>query len=271
MKIGSMHCKSALRGLEMLVGCLLLSSGLCILAFSPVAAQANSLTPFSADLDGYAELGFHVPTAAAVEPQSLDVENYTGGREVKAILLINGSRVSVHLLYPCDELGSQLDAAALKAAIDAYNPAMSQAVYNPTPLNMSEQSASWGQVGSQIFVAYQPSVQTIALVLIEDSLDENTMEYLLGSLNIAVTKGSSPLFPGYCPDSGESASEAAPAGSANGSSAVAAGANLLENLKSGGIKSAGETRQTKIETGKEKMSTDLEAAQDRLAQAMKKF
>lgn len=267
MKIGSLNCKSAPRGLEMLVGCFLFSLVLCLLTSLPVAAQSESLTPISAPLKGYAELGFYVPSAATVEPEDLAEANYTGGREVKATLFVNGSRVSVHLLYPCQAPDAKLDSAALKAAIDAYNPAMAQAVYNPTPLNISEQLASWGQVGSQIFVAYQPSIETIALVLIDDNLDENTMEYILGSLQIKVSKDSSPLWPGFCPDTGEST--AAPSQAAGENNAIAASNNLLESLKSGGVKSVGEERETRLETSKERMSADMEAAQERLA-AIKK-
>jgi hypothetical protein len=264
MKNTNLSCRSAPRGLEMHIGCLFFYFVLCLLTSLPAAAQADSLTPFSADLDGYAKLGFYVPSEAAVEPEDLAEANYTEGREVKATLLINGSRVSLHLLYPCQAPVAQLEPAALKAAIDGYNSGMAQAVYNPTPLNVSGQSASWGQVSNQIFVAYQPSVQTIALVLIDESLDETSMEYLLGSLQITVNKGSSPLWPGFCPDT--SGSTAAPAKAASENVAVAAGSNLLENLKSGG-----EARETRLETGKERMSSDMEAAQERLAAAKNKL
>lgn len=209
MKITILPRRSAPGGLEKLLGCLLLSFALCLLTTFPATAQAESLTPFSADLDGYANLDFYVPSDVAVEPESLEEANYTDGREVKAALLLNGSRLSLHLLYPCQAPGTQMDANALKSAIDAYNPALMQAIYNPTPLNISGQSALWGQVGSQLFVAYQPSIQTVALVLIDESLDENTLEYLLGSLQVTVNQGSSPLWPGYCPDT--SGSEAVPA------------------------------------------------------------
>jgi hypothetical protein len=159
----------------MLLRCLLFCFALCLLTTLPAAAQAESITPFSADLDGYANLDFYVPSEVAVEPESLAEANYTEGREVKAVLLINGSRVSLHLLYPCQAPTSQLEPDALKTAINAFNSGLNQTIYNPTPLNISGQSALWGQVGSQIVIAYQPSIQTIALVLIDESLDENTL------------------------------------------------------------------------------------------------
>lgn len=208
---------SSLRGIEMLLGCLLFYFALCLLTTLPAAAQADSVTPFSADLDGFAKLSFYAPTSVPVEPEALDEVNYTGGREVRPVLLINGSRVSLHLLYPCQAPTARLETNALKTAINTFNPALSQTVYNPTPLNISGQSALWGQVGNQIAVAYQPSIKTIALVLIDESLDENTLEYLLGSLEITVNEGSSPLFPGYCPDT--SGSEAVPAQAATKSTA----------------------------------------------------
>ncbi len=272
MRFTSWHCRSVPKGLQMFIGCVFFVSVLCLMTSLPVVAQANSLTPFSADLNGYAKLSFYVPTQTAVEAESLDEANYTSGREVKASLLINKSRVSLHLLYPCQAPASNLDASALKAAINAYNPSMAQAAYNPASLNISGQSATWGQVGNQIFVAYQPSVPTIALLLIDDSLDENTMGYLLESLKITINKDSSPLWPGFCPDtSGSKASEALPAKAESKTSGIAASSNLLENLKSGNMKTPGEARDSKLETDKERMATGLEAAQERLAAAKDKL
>jgi hypothetical protein len=204
MKIAILPRMSSPKRVEMLLGCLLFYFALCLLTALPAAAQADSVTPFSADLDGYAKLGFYVPTSVPVEPESLEPLNYTEGREINAVLLINGSRVSLHLLYPCQAPTARLEPNALKTAINTFNSGLSQTVYNPTPLNISGQSALWGQVGNQIVVAYQPSIKTIALVMIDESLDENTLEYLLESLEITVNEGSSPLFPGYCPDTGGS-------------------------------------------------------------------
>lgn len=227
MKIAILPRISSPRGIEMLLGCLLFYFALCLLTTMPAAAQADSVTPFSADLDGFAKLGFYVPTSVSVEPEALDEANYTEGREVRAVLLINGSRVSLHLLYPCQAPAAQLEPNALKTAINTFNSALSQTVYNPTPLNISGKSALWGQVGNQIVVAYQPSIKTIALVLIDESLDENTLEYLLGSLEITVNEGSSPLFPGYCPDT--SGSEAVPAQAASKSTTPALDSSMFKD------------------------------------------
>lgn len=253
----------------MLLRCLLFCFALCLLTALPAAAQAESLTPFSADLDGYATLGFYVPTEATVEPESLEEANYTEGREVKAVLLINGSRVSLHLLYPCEAPASQLEPDALKTAVNSFNSGLNQTVYNPTPLNISGQSALWGQVGNQIVVAYQPSIQTIALVLIDESLDENTLEYLIGSLQIAVNQGSSPLWPGYCPDTTVSeAATAEPAGSANEDIAVAS--KMLEE-KGPVVEAEPGAEPTVPESSKDRMSSDIEAAKEKLDAAKSKF
>lgn len=265
MKIAILPSISALRGREMLLRCILFCFALCLLTALPAAAQTESLTPFSADLDGYANLDFYVPSGVAVEPESLEEANYTEGREVNAVLLINGSRVSLHLLYPCQAPTSQLEPDALKTAINAFNSGLNQTVYNPTPLNISGQSALWGQVGSQIVVVYQPSIQTIALVLIDDSLDENTLEYLIGSLQITVNQGSSPLLPGYCPDT--TVSEAAttePAGSANEDIAMAS--KMLED-KGPEV----EIEPTVPESSKDRMNADIEAAKEKLEAAKRKF
>lgn len=260
MEIAISPCRYAPGGLKILLGCFLL----CILASLPALAQADSLTPITADLNGYAQLSFYVPSGVAVEPQALEEANYTEGREVKAIMLVNGSRVSLHLLYPCQASAALLEPDGLKTALNAYNSGMTQAVYNPSPLNISGQSALWGQVGKQIFVAYQPSVQTIALALIDESLDENTLQYLLGSLNITVNKGSSPLWPGYCPDT--SASKAAPAKTVD--KGIAAASKMLEN---GPEVEEEQPAPTVPESNKDRMAADMAAAQERLNAAKNKF
>ncbi|MDM7912810.1 MAG: hypothetical protein QUS09_06905, partial [Methanotrichaceae archaeon] len=190
---------------------------------------------------------------------------YTDGREVKAVLLINGSRVSLHLLYPCQAPASQLEADALKTAIIAFNSGLNQTIYSPTPLNISGQSAVWGQVGSQIVVAYQPSIQTIALVLIDDSLDENTLEYLLGSLQITVNQDSTPLWPGYCPDTtGSEATSAEPAGSVDEDIALAS--KMLEERGA-----EVEAEPAVPESGKDRMTADIEAAKEKLEAAKRRL
>jgi hypothetical protein len=257
MKIAILPSRSAPRGRGMLLRCLLFCFALCLLTALPAAAQAESITPFSADLDGYATLGFYVPSEATVEPESLAEANYTEGREVNAVLLINGSRVSLHLLYPCQAPASQLEPDALRAAINAFNSGLNQTIYSPTPLNISGQSALWGQVGSQIVVVYQPSIQTVALVLVDDSLDENTLEYLLGSLQISVNQGSSPLWPGYC--SGTEESQAAPAEPVNEDIAVAS-----EMLEDKGPEVEAEPTVTEPGPSKNQNAAGIEAAQKML-------
>ncbi len=65
----------------------------------------------------YAELGFCLPPQVVVEPESVEEVNYTSGREVRASMLLNGSRVSLHLLYPCQAPQTKLEPEALKSLI----------------------------------------------------------------------------------------------------------------------------------------------------------
>lgn len=205
MKIAIMPCRSAPRGLKMFFGCLLL----CLLTCMPAAAQAGSVTPFVADLKDYAELSFALPSEVAVEPESVFEANYTDGRYVGASLLLNESRVYLYLIYPCQAPETWLDAVGLKSLVDGFSPGLNQTVYSPSPLNISDIPALWGQMNNQILAAYQPSSQTFSLTFIDQNVTEDVVEYLLGSLQITVNESSSPLWPGYC--AGAEVAEAAPA------------------------------------------------------------
>ena len=204
MKIGIMPCRSAPRGLKMFFGCLLL----CLLTCMPAASQAESITPFVADLNDYAELSFALPSEVTVEPESIFEANYTDGRYVRASLLLNESEVLLYLIYPCEAPETWLNAVGLKSLVDGFAPGLNQTVYSPSPLNISDIPALWGQLNNQILVAYQPSIQTFSLTLINENVSETVIEYLLGSLQITVNESSSPLWPGYC--SGDEVTEAVP-------------------------------------------------------------
>ena len=95
------------------------------------AAQGDNLTrivmPMSDELNNYAELAYILPSQVTVEADTLQVLNYTGGKEVKASILLNGSRVSLYLLYPCQPPQTELDPAALKTLLAATDPAIMQA------------------------------------------------------------------------------------------------------------------------------------------------
>jgi hypothetical protein len=245
MKIAVMPCRSAPRGLKMFFGCLLL----CLLTCMPAAAQNESITPFVADLKDYAELSFALPSEVVVEPESLFEDNYTEGRYEAASLLLNESLVYIFLLYPCQAPETWLNALGVKSAIESFNTGLNQTIYSPTTLNISDQPAIWGQIGNQILVAYQPSVQTVSMIFIDLNVTESVVEYLLGSLQINVSESSSPLWPGYC---GEEVSDV-------GSAGVDGEPQQTEE-----IVQTDQAVQTESAPNKEQMEADLEAIGEKL-------
>jgi hypothetical protein len=151
-------------------------------------------------MNNYAELAYILPSRVNVEADTLQVLNYTDGREVKASILLNGSRVSLYLLYPCQTPQALLETGALKTLLAASDPAILKANYSDTLLAISGRPAIWGQMANQIFAAYQPTNQTAAVVVMDGSLPEETMADFLGNLSITPNEGVTPLTPGYCPD-----------------------------------------------------------------------
>jgi len=215
----------------------------------PAAAQNESFTPFVADLKDYAELSFALPSEVVVEAESLFEDNYTEGRYVAASLLLNESRVYIFLLYPCQAPETWLNALGVKSAIEGFNAGLNQTIYSPTPLNISDQPAIWGQIGNQILVAYQPSVQTVSIIFIDQNVTESVVEYLLGSLQINVSESSSPLWPGYC---GEEVSD------------VASAEVDSEPRQTEQIVQTDQAEQTGSAPNKEQMEDDLEAVREGL-------
>jgi len=238
MKIAIMPCRSAPRGLKMLFGCLLL----CLLTCMPAAAQAGSINSFKAPLKDYAELNFTLPSEVAVETGSISEGNYTEGRYVTASLRLNESKIALYLIYPCEAPETWLDAVGLKSLVDGFAPGLNQTVYSPSPLNISDIPALWGQLNNQILVAYQPSSQTFSLTFIDENVTEDVVEYLLGSLQITVNESSSPLWPGYCAGAEEPEVASAPAVNETGQ--------------------AGQTEQTGSEFNKEQVDADLAAIRE---------
>ncbi len=92
MKLAILSCRSAPLGV-MLFCCIILG----LLTALPAACQSDNLTritmPMSEKMNNYAELAYILPSRVNVEADTLQVYNYTGGREVKASILLNGSRV----------------------------------------------------------------------------------------------------------------------------------------------------------------------------------
>jgi hypothetical protein len=190
-------CRSISLGVMLLFGCILLG----LLTSLPAAAQDKNVTCVGASMGSYAELGFCLPPQVVVEPESVEEANYTSGREVRASMLLNGSRVVLHLLYPCQAPQTEIGSEALKSLIGKYDPALMQANYSDSLLSISGLPAIWGQLANQkIIAAYQPTNQTPALVVMDGSMNEDTMASFLEYLQITVKEGSSPLMPGYCPD-----------------------------------------------------------------------
>jgi len=188
MTIAILPCRSVPLELKLLF----ISILLCLLAFLPAAAQEDNITCTSADLGGYAELGFCLPENVIVEPENLEEANYTAGREVRAFMLLNGSRVSLHLLYPCQAPQTELEPEAMKSLLEAYDPAMMQANYSDSMLSIRNRSALWGEVDSQIFVAYQPSNQTPVLILMDGNMSDELMVAFLGDLRITPRRAARP-------------------------------------------------------------------------------
>jgi hypothetical protein len=194
-------------GLTLIIGCILLG----LLASLPAAAQDENLTRITIPMNDYAELSFGLPSEVVVEADVLEVLNYTGGREVQATLLLNGSKVMLHLLYPCLPPQTKLEPDALKSLLEDYNPAIKQVNYSDAMIGIGGLPAIFGQVGKQIFASYQPTNQTPAAIVMDVSTNEAIMVSFLENLQITVIEGNSPLVPGYCPDTTAASAEVKPA------------------------------------------------------------
>jgi hypothetical protein len=255
MKYAILPCRSISLGPTLLFGCILLG----LLTALPAAAQDKNVTCVGASMGSYAELGFCLPPQVVVEPESVEEANYTAGREVSASMLLNGSRVSLHLLYPCQAPESSLDPESLKSLIAAYDPVLMQMNYSDSLLSISGLPAIWGQLANQkIIAAYQPTNQTPALIVLDGSMNEETMAEFLQYLQITVKEGSSPLFQGYCPDTTSVSAEVKPA------DAEPETVNVENNTAVSSSYVTGQTQATETKkalmSAREKMAADREAA-----------
>jgi hypothetical protein len=187
---------------------------------------------------------------AAQAASAVEENNYTAGREVRAAMLFNESRVILHLIYPCQAPTTQLEPAAMKSLLEAYDPVMKQANYFDSLLSVSGHQAIGGQVGDQIFAAYQPANQTAALILMDRNMSEDLMVSFLSGLRITLKEGISPLWPGYCPDTA--------AVSTAGKENAPVSRQVVSQT------SAAEARQAQFEASKKKMAADMEAARKKL-------
>lgn len=237
-------------GKRLLFCCIML--GLMTALSSAAAPEKDVCT--GADMGSYAKLVFCLPPQVVVEPETMEEADYTGGREVAASMLLDGKRVGLHLLYPCIAPQKELEPAELKPFLEAFNPVLSQANYNDSVTG----PVLWGQVGNQIFVAYQPNNLTIALVLMDINMSEQMMTAFLGNLSISLNEGTTPITPGYCPDTTVATAEAPVQNNATVSPAT-------EET------TPAETRTENLATGKEKMISDMEAARAKLEAAREKM
>lgn len=272
MEIKKLANRSVRVGMVLLFCCITFG----LLTALPSAAQGDNLTrivmPISDKSNNYAELAYILPSQVTVEADTLQVLNYTGGKEVKASILLNGSRVSLYLLYPCQPPQTELDPAALKTLLAATDPAIMQANYSDTLLGISGRPAIWGLMSTQVFAAYQPTNQTAAVIVMDGGLNEETMTDFLGNLTITPNEGVSPLTPGYCPDTTTAPAETATV------SAEATATPAEETAVDNPAPSEPAAKPTLEETVKdnaasrnEKMAADRAAAIAKLEEARKKM
>lgn len=274
MKLAILSCRSAPLGV-MLFCCIILG----LLTALPAACQSDNLTritmPMSEKMNNYAELAYILPSRVNVEADTLQVYNYTGGREVKASILLNGSRVSLYLLYPCQPPQALLETGALETLLAASDPAILKANYSDTLLAISGRPAIWGQMANQIFAAYQPTNQTAAVIVMDGGLPEETMADFLGNLSITPNEGVTPLTPGYCPDTtvATAASTGAPV-SAETTEAPAdetSVANPATSTPAAATPTLAETAKNNALSAKEKQAADRAAALKKLDEARQKM
>jgi hypothetical protein len=170
---------------------------LCVLIAMPAAAESMDLTCRSADMAEYANVSFCLPAGVSVSQEDLVEADYTGGREVKALLIFDMSEVHLHLLYPCI-IGSGMQEADIKSQVEAFDLDIEAASYSDLPLSVNGQPSVWGQVGDWTFVAYQVADNALALMYFEGSLPDEIISSFLEALEITVNQAASPLQPSYC-------------------------------------------------------------------------
>jgi hypothetical protein len=249
MKSRNLHKGFEPVGRMLLIGCMMF----CLVTALASAAEetADDSVCTGADMGDYAKLVFCLPSEVVVEPEVMAEANYTGGREVSASMLLDGNRVGLHLLYPCEAPQKELDTVDLKPYLESFNPILKTATYNES----IEGPVLWGQIGNQIFVSYQPNNQTIALVLMDMNMSESMMTTFLGNLSIAVNEGIAPAS--NCPDTTNTAKVPAQA--------------VVQTTEE---RPTSETTASAVSTNgaassKDKMVSGMEAAKARL-EAMKK-
>lgn len=196
MTIGILNrciCSKEAMRIKLLLGCFLL----CILTALSACAQDTNLVCQSVDMAGYASVNFCLPSDVSVTQEDLAEVNYTEGREVKSLLLLNGNEVYLHLIYPCD-IKAGLSESEVKSSIEAFDHEIKLSGYSPEPISISGRPAVWGQSGNWTFTAYQPVDMALAVIYFPESLNQDLISRFLEGLEISVNETVSPLWPGYC-------------------------------------------------------------------------
>jgi hypothetical protein len=244
MKSNKLGAGSAPLGKLLLFCCIALG----LMTALSAAADQNKDVCTGAEMGDYAKMVFCLPPEVAVEPESMAESNYTDGREVGASMLLDGYRVELHLLYPCLAPQRELAPAELKPYLEAFDPIMSQTVYNESETG----PALLGRLGNRNLIAYQPNNVTVALILTDVNMSANLMASFLGNLSIAVNEGITP--PGNCPGS-EDAIDTAAASEA---------ATVQEKPA---VSTAAKTKMTpaeKMKADREKIQAAMNAARNKL-------
>ncbi|MDD1739841.1 MAG: hypothetical protein LUQ30_03205, partial [Methanothrix sp.] len=180
-----------LRGRFMPLGKMLLFC--CIMAglmagFASAQENAtNNNTCTGAELGIYANMAFCLPPEVLVEPETIGEANYSSGSEVAASMLLDGNRVELHLLYPCQPPQVELEAVDLKPYLEAYDPVFAQAIYNESVTS----PVLVGQLGNLKFVANQRN-QTLFLVTADMNLSDAIWGAFLENLMISINEGVAP-------------------------------------------------------------------------------
>lgn len=253
MKSKRMEARMVPLGKLLLFFCITLG----ILAALSVAADSEKDVCTGAEMGDYAKLVFCLPPEVAVEPENMAESNYTGGREVGASMLLDGNRVELHLLYPCEAPQKELDPVELKPYLEAFDPVMAQTVYNESETG----PALLGQLGNRNVIAYQPNNATVALITTDVNMSASLMASFLGNLSISVNEGITP--PGNCPN-GEQAADTTVDTAAAETADAAITTPVQENPATTPAVKAKMTAAEKMKEDRERIQAAMNAARKRL-------
>ena len=133
MEFWDLENRSVSLGKVLLFCCITL--GLMTVLCAAQAAQGDVLTLIrmpleDSSMNNYGELAFALPAQVNVTPDNLAVSEFAEGKEVAASIFLNGSKVALHILYPCKAPQTLLEPEGLKSLLNAYEPVMMQANYS---------------------------------------------------------------------------------------------------------------------------------------------